>query len=109
MIATAPANQLMVLVPSFQFRHADEVEAYLSEHDFLVPILLEAASPIKSIFGPDTQLVLEVAPDPETESGRGKLYLLIQTHESAEEALKKQDQLDREWWLRMFPKACCRM
>ena len=109
MPVSAPAIELPALAQQYQLRGAEDVEAYLEEYPFLFPLLFEAVSPIERIFGKDARRVIEVAADPEAESGRGKLYLLIQTRDNVEDALAKQDQLDHEWWLSAFSRACCRM
>jgi hypothetical protein len=80
---------------SYQFRNHDEVEDYLRRHDQVVNVLLEAPERIKSRFGRNTQIALEVITDPE--DGDRKLFAFVLTPLAAPEAMAQLEQLDEEW------------
>lgn len=87
----------------YQFRNHDEVKDYLRRHDYVVNVLVEAPEQIKSRFGRDTQIALEVITDPE--DGDVKLFAFVLTPPPVERALDLRDQLDEEWWLEASERA----
>jgi len=87
----------------YQFRNHDEVKDYLRRHDYVVNVLVEAPERIKSRFGRDTQVALEVITDPE--DGDIKLFAFVLTPPPVEQALDLRDQLDEEWWLEASERA----
>ncbi len=87
----------------YQFRNRDEVEDYLRRHDCVANVLLEAPERIKSYFGRDAQVALEVITYPD--DGDRKLFAFILTLPPVEQALNLRDQLDEEWWLEASERA----
>jgi len=87
----------------YQFRNHNEVEDYLRRHNCVVNVLLEAPERVKSRFGSDTQIALEVITDPE--DGDIKLFAFVLTPLPVEQALDLRDQLDEEWWLEASERA----
>jgi hypothetical protein len=81
----------------YQFRDRPEVKAFLKRHCFLITVLLNALAQIKSRFGQETQIALEVVHDPE--DGDSKLFAFVLTSLSVSEALTMRDRMDEEWWL----------
>jgi hypothetical protein len=86
------------LAKDYQFKDYTEVRAFLDSNDFLVPLLKEAHHKIKSQFGYDTEIALEVFTDPESDDDQ-KLFALIFTALSANDAIGHLEKLDQEWWL----------
>lgn len=86
------------LAKDYQFKDSAEVRAFLNSNAFLISLLKEANRKIKSQFGYDTAIALEVFTDPDSDDGQ-KLFALIFTALSADEALERLERLDQEWWL----------
>jgi len=80
-----------------------EVSLFLESHPFLVPLLLEAYSEIKSYFGLYPQVFLEVVSDPEVQ-GLVELFGYIVTRLTPEEAGKRLQGFDRTWFLNQLPR-----
>ncbi|MBX3276440.1 MAG: hypothetical protein KF868_00420 [Acidobacteria bacterium] len=80
----------------YQFRDYSQVREFLQKNPFLVNVLLEAFSEIRSHFGGSTQIALEVVTDPE--DGDQQLFAYILTPLAARDALALRDRLDEEWW-----------
>src|SRR5882672_3201427 len=95
----APQQQFLLgqLDDLYQFRNQGEVKDYLRRCDYVIDVLLEAPEQIKSRFGRDAQIVLEVITDPE--DGDRKLFAFILTPLAVEEAMDRLEKLDEEWWL----------
>ena len=83
----------------YRFRERSAVAAFLEENSVLSDVLLEAHRRIQEHFGPDTDIVLEVIPDPEV-GGEQDFVAHIKTSLSSEEAHRRLDLFDREWWLK---------
>lgn len=81
----------------YQFRDHSEVKNYIRHNSLLVNVLLEALAKIRSYFGEDSQIALEVVCDPE--DGDTKLFAFILTSLSAQDALTQRDRMDEDWWL----------
>lgn len=81
----------------YTFRGQSELE-FLTQHPFLVPVLLEAPEKIRHYF-PDSQLFLKVIPDPEIPDWV-HLVLSILMKLDANDAVDRQNRLDMEWWLK---------
>ena len=76
------------------------VSYYLEMHPFLVPLLRDLEVKIRQYFEVDSLLVLEVVNDFESGSEEGdKLFAMIPTTLSPEEALQRLWHLDEERWL----------
>ncbi|MGH9803355.1 MAG: hypothetical protein ACRD82_23575, partial [Blastocatellia bacterium] len=59
--------------------------------------LLMAVTQVRTYFGENSQIALEVVQDPE--DGDRKLFAFVLTPLPATEALKRRDLFDEEWWL----------
>lgn len=92
------------LAKAYQFKDYSEVRAFLNSNAFLIPLLREAHYRIKSQFGFDTEIVLEIFTDPESKDSR-KLFALIFTALPVDEALERLKRLDQEWWLDTITRA----
>jgi hypothetical protein len=80
-----------------------EVEKYLDENPFLVPLLAEAGRILPRHF-PDATLRLEVVIDPEVPNEK-QLVLSIAPRLPAPEALAVLRRFDEGWWLDRLPEA----
>jgi hypothetical protein len=83
----------------YTFRRREEAGEFLHQHPFLVPLLNEAHDKIAEHFGPSPDVVLEVVTDPEVH-GLVEMFGYIVTSLTPEEAGKRLQQFDREWFLR---------
>ena len=86
----------------YTFRRRGEVPRFLERHPFLVPLSLEAYSEIKNCFGPYPQVFLEVVNDPEVQ-GLVELFGYIVTRLTPEEAGKRLQRFDQNWFLNQLP------
>ncbi|MFQ6057937.1 MAG: hypothetical protein ACE5MB_03525 [Anaerolineae bacterium] len=105
-----PAVPLRVLEPDIQsleqlysFRRQPEILQFLETHPFLVPLLAEAHSKIGDYFGPSPQVILEVVTDPEAKS-LTKMFGYIVSGLIPEEAGRRLQRLDRDWFLKQLPR-----
>jgi len=102
---TVPSNfSIQALERQYVFRDRGEVIGFLESHAFLVSLLLEAYSKIRSYFPEYPQVILEVVTDPEVPDDN-QLVASIKTNLSPNEALEKLDSFDSEWWLRSMDRA----
>ncbi len=79
------------------FKERLEVLDFVNLHPFLAPLLFEAVGRIDQFF-PEPQLSLEVVSDFEFPDS-SQLVLSIETILSPDEALKRLDRFDDDWWL----------
>ncbi|HED03519.1 MAG TPA: hypothetical protein ENI60_01985 [Candidatus Fraserbacteria bacterium] len=86
------------LATSYQIENPPEVEAFLKDYSFLIPLLREAAPQVRLIFGTDVRLTLQVVHDPEV-AGESELTIYICTNLPVDEAMDKLSRLDEEWFL----------
>lgn len=89
------------LVDEVEMRDRSVVMTYLSRNPSLLPVINEATTRIRQLFGYDAPLVLEVEPEPE--DGSEELFLLIQTRKAPVDARGFLAQLDQSWWLSVVP------
>jgi hypothetical protein len=82
----------------YKFRDRLEVEQFLQEHGFLLPLLVDAYPVIEKHFGPHPDVVLEVVTDPEGPD-ESDLVAFIRTSLSPDQVLDKLNRLDEEWFL----------
>ena len=83
----------------YELKEKKEVINFLKKHPFLVSFLLEAQKKIRSYFQQE-KLILKVTYDPEI-IDCVQLLLLISTNLVPDEALKKLELLDKDWWLEL--------
>ncbi|MBN3951160.1 MAG: hypothetical protein HWQ38_33705 [Nostoc sp. NMS7] len=88
---------IQTLEQLYTFRERTEVLEFLDKHPFLIPVLLEAPEKIRHYF-PDSQLFLEVVPDPEI-IDYVLLVLSILMKLDPDDAIARQKQMDLDWWL----------
>jgi hypothetical protein len=83
-----------------QFDVADElaVRGYLDEHQFLVPLLVEAHQRIPRYFPDQARIRLQLLPDRD-DGDHVDLFALIQTGLPEDQALALLDRFDEERWL----------
>jgi hypothetical protein len=93
-----PSSELERLEWLYILRRRSEVIKFLMDNIFLLPLLQEAYERIRNYFGKSAQIFLEIITDPEV-TGDQELVIFIRTNLSLDEAFKKLEQLDREWWL----------
>lgn len=99
--ASSEANkeiEIERLAKDYQFKDYAAVWAFLNSRTELLLLLREAHHKIKTVFGYDTEIALEVFTDPESDDGQ-KLFALIFTALPVDEALAQLERLDQEWWL----------
>ena len=86
----------------YSFRNKAAVQRFLQIHPHLIEIILEAYPYLVKHFGPNPQVMLEVVRDPEAEEDSEQLFAYILNSLPADEALKRLDKLDDEWFLGQF-------
>ena len=96
--STYPISDLLSLERHYIFRNRSEVVEFAVNNSFLLQPLYEAYKQIRNYFGESAQAVLEVVADPEFFEDR-ELVIFIRTDLSPDEAFKKMEQMDDEWWL----------
>ena len=92
-----PKADMEALEQLYTFRGRTEVLQFLEQYPFLVPVLLEAPEKIHHYF-PDSQLFLEVVPDAEIIDWV-QMVLSICMNLDPDEAVDRQNQLDKDWWV----------
>ncbi len=92
------SQRLRRLEEIYFLRDAAAVKRFLHARPQLAEVLLEARVHLQKYFGPDPQVALEVASDPETE-GLEELFAYIRTPLPVDEALARLNRLDEEWFL----------
>lgn len=88
----------------YEFGEGTEVESFLERHLFLTNVLLSAYEKIHEYFDPDSQLGLKVVNDPDAGEDQ-RMFVLIWTSMSPEDALDQLDELYEDWWLNALPDA----
>jgi len=74
----------------YKLRKANEIRAFLSDNDYLIPLVSDAYSHLQKYF-PGSTVFMEVE--------RGDLLISVRTNLSPENAIKELDKFDDEWWL----------
>ncbi|MCC5608473.1 hypothetical protein LC612_17195 [Nostoc sp. CHAB 5834] len=95
-VSISPAD-IETLEQLYTFRERTEVLEFLDKYPFLIPVLLQAPKKIRHYF-PDSQLFLEVVPDPEI-IDYVLLVLSILMKLDPDDAIARQKQMDLDWWL----------
>jgi hypothetical protein len=98
--ATSSLNDL------YQIEEPDAVAEFLDRRPFLSDLLMEAYNKIIEVFGKGTPVKLKLFHDP-AYPGSSKLFAVISTSLSAEEAIKLEDKLDQTWWIQNLDRARC--
>ena len=92
-------TEISLLDKIFSFVDYSVVYNFLKRNKFIIPLLFESYGEILSVFGTDTDLLLEVKKDDESE----KLYIFIGTDNS--DAYDLLDELDESWWIDAIPRS----
>jgi hypothetical protein len=95
--AAAATNALEGLDRLYSLRKPIQVRKFLSEHAFLVPLLVAAHDVTTRYFAP-LSLVLDVIADPETIDDQ-QLVLFVAVQLKPAEAFTRLQRFDDEWWL----------
>jgi len=103
-----PPSWMDLIRKSFEITNEAEVIAFLKQNQFLLTLLQEGEQRIKTEFGSDARLILEVVSVPDSDD-EAELFVLIRTSRSAEDASECLKRLDERWWLKASRKAQCKM
>lgn len=88
----------------YQMRDRLNVQRFLREHSFLLPLLYETIAKTPEYF-PGAVVRLDLFQDPESEDVSEHLFVRIVSELEAREAYDKLRQLQSEWWLARLPEA----
>ncbi len=94
---------LQRIADKFSLKGRESVCRFLKHHWFLVSILFDVRKKVDEYFGIDTRSALELFTDPEDDNSTTKLFALILTSLSSNDASTRLDRLDEEWWLSQPP------
>lgn len=92
-----PMDEFASLYHLYEIEKESEVIHFVRENPFLLSILEDAPNQIYRIFGKDVKLCLELHHDPE--EGWDELFIIIKSSYSTSEAIKRKNQLVKEWFL----------
>jgi hypothetical protein len=96
--STMCAPDLQLVRENYILKDYRGVSEFLETYPFLVPLLTEVFIKIQHYFEPYPQVFLDVIKEPEFPNDV-RLAVFIRTNLSPEDALKKLDRLDQDWWL----------
>jgi hypothetical protein len=82
----------------FDVKDAPAVRRYLGDRPFLMPLLVEARRTISRYFPDDARTRLQLLPDRD-DGDHVDLFAIIGTSLREEDALRRLDRFDEEWWL----------
>jgi hypothetical protein len=97
-VAGAVSTPLDAFEMLFEIEDLPAVRHYLDRHPALSPLLVEARQTIPRCFPDPTRVRLELLPDRDDEN-HVDLFAIIQTTLPGDEALRRLDRFDEEWWL----------
>lgn len=83
----------------------DEVEDFIQEHPVLQDLVFEAHAEIRSLFGAEPRLLLQILEDPDDEAEQPQLGLVIETSADRKTARTMLRALDEQWWIEAMPQA----
>jgi len=89
-------RELTYLSKIYNLREPSRVLEFLRNNVSLIPLVVEAYGKIREYF-PQADAVLEVITDPE--EANEELVIFIRTNLPPDEAFKRLEQLDKDWWL----------
>ncbi len=92
----------------YEFKEPDAVVEFLLGNAFLIGLLEEAYPNIAACFGQNFLLKLELVYDPESGDGP-ELFGFVSTTLRPEEAMKRLDMFDEEWWLEKSSQGRCKL
>ena len=105
MVADRKSKRREEILRTCRFRDDKEkkdIARFLAEHNFLVPLVLEALANLRQTFGEGAVPVLSLVIDPEDEDFE-ELFISIITDKPTDEALDLLDQFDEEWFVDVLP------
>lgn len=94
----ATPKDLNLIGARYEIRPLFLVRSFINVHPFLVPLLHEAPAVIERYFGLGVPLSLEIF-QPVDDPAHAELFLLIRWAGSPEDAHRRMDALDQDWWL----------
>lgn len=80
----------------------DGVRAFLRDHPFLLPLLVELRRQVDTLFGPWAPVLLDLRTDPD--EGDTALFARIQSDAEFDESMRRLDRLYDAWWLDALPR-----
>ena len=92
----------------YPFEQPFSVAEFLKAHPFLVNILLEAYPKMTAVFGEGVMATLRLVDEPDFPC-ESELFAVTQTDLPPDEALRRLNALDEEWWLEASPRARSRL
>lgn len=92
----------------YEFKEPYAVVEFLLDNDFLIVLLEEAYPNIAAHFGQSFSVNLELVYDPDS-GGGPELFGLVSTTLRPEEAMKRLDMFDEEWWLEKSSQGRCKL
>jgi hypothetical protein len=97
-VLTHPEEVMNALAREFEIVDEEDVLAFLARHPTTPSLLGEIREAIRRFFGHD-QVKLGVFRDPEWPDDDPELFVYVQSHRDAREALAHLKRFDRDWWL----------
>ena len=94
-------NTIDLLLQNYSFKDVlDQVEIihFIFNNWFLMQILEECPAQSSTLFGKNTNLVLELFNDPEDETDTTELFIVIRSDLNLDESLRKFDELLAGWF-----------
>lgn len=82
-------------------REKDSIRQFLYQHSFLSRMLIDGVQRIRSVFGSQAQLFLELERDPE--ENFEEVFVVIQTNKNLKDALDLLERLHWDWFLEILP------
>jgi len=96
-------EEMIKELESFYFlENRQDVEIFLGFNLFLMEILMDAPCQIVRIFGESVKLYLQLFIDPEEDFE--EIFIVIKNSFSPDEAIKRLNKLDDEWFLGIMDK-----
>jgi hypothetical protein len=95
-ITLQPQRLIRELEKLYTFDNTKEIKNFLLTNDYLIETLFEAPGYIYRVFG-QVPIHLELHHDPEEDWD--ELFIIIRSLYSAEEAIRRENQLVEEWFL----------
>lgn len=92
----------------FEIEDDVSLSVYLRRYPFLINLLLEAFPKLEAYFGLGTAITLRLVEEPDA-SSEVELFAMVQTTLHPEDALRRLESFDQEWWLDASPRANCKL
>lgn len=92
------------IIKLYKLEDKNKIFEFLSQNRFMYNFLIEARQEIEKVFGENVSIYLTLVEEPEIFGGKG-LFAYIYTDLSVEDALRKIEILDENWFLNNLDKA----